>query len=140
MASPYCDRFNCFASLEECHSRCQMALSRRRSPCQHRRPRRWADLPHEARCQMHGNWLRTLAHQCLDRQLAKEGNYWVREDLQIACRRYLRDANGKRKISVPVGLLERLLRIAEVSEYVLAETRASTALSEGQIAPNSVRE
>ena len=89
---------------------------------------------------MHGNWLRTLAHQCLDRQLAKEGNYWVREDLQIACRRYLRDANGKRKISVPVGLLERLLRIAEVSEYVLAETRASTALSEGQIAPNSVRE
>ena len=42
--------------------------------------------------------------------------------------------------ALPVGLLERLLRIAEVSQTVLAETGASTAILVGQIVPNSVRE
>ena len=134
MATPYCTKHNQFATLTFCAEHCQEPMSTRRPSCDCRRLRKWADLSEQDRTAMRGNWRRKALHEQFDRQLTH--NWTVAHEVRLAARQALK--TGTPKVSVPIDLLQELLRALEVSQGMLAANGYSTGIVEGVNRPISV--
>jgi len=110
MATPYCQRDQCFATMAYCHEHCSAPMSTRRPACQYRRHRQWTDLDEYHRQVMMGNKERNAEVRRLDTYLGRRAQS---EALRLACQRHLAAAEGRGCVLVPVDTLQKLLQLLE---------------------------
>ena len=73
MATPYCQKYQAFATQRYCGQTCGRAEITRRPPCIWQRPRRWDDVPADTREDLQGCACLNRLHRRLDRIIKRHG-------------------------------------------------------------------
>lgn len=131
MASPYCDKFCAFATLDLCAEKCGQPKSNRRPSCPEgeRRARQWSDLPDKTRKAYHGNWELKNAQEGYTKHLARAN--WASDELKSAAKAQMAKETGRSKICVPLDALQRLIAELDILTVLLQSQTLPTAIVEG---------